>query len=81
MLEENRRFWAVGGAVLVVVVIVLGGYLLFRGGAESKVTVRSIPNDLTLTLDGRATTAGVGTERRAPVDDARLARLQRQFPL
>jgi hypothetical protein len=57
MLEENRRFWAIGGAVLVVVVIVLGGYLVFRGGAESKVTVRSIPNDLTLTLDGRAIAA------------------------
>lgn len=53
MLEENRRTWLVAAVALAVLVVALGGYLLFRGGPQSKVTVRSIPDDLTLTLDGR----------------------------
>lgn len=53
MMEENRRFWLLGAVVIGVVVVVLGGYLVFRGGAESELTVKSIPNDLTLSLDGR----------------------------
>jgi hypothetical protein len=53
MVAENRRIWMIGGVALAVLVVVLGGYLLFRGGPESKLTVRSIPSDLTLTLDGR----------------------------
>ncbi len=53
MMEENRRFWLLGAVVIGVVVVLLGGYLVFRGGAESELTVKSIPNDLTLTLDGK----------------------------
>jgi hypothetical protein len=53
MLAENRRIWMLGGVVIAVVVIVLGGYLSLRGRPESKLTVVSIPNDLTLTLDGQ----------------------------
>ncbi len=57
MEEETPRLWLLSGIVVVVLVVLVGGYLVFRGGAESKMTVRSIPNDLTLTLDGRPITA------------------------
>jgi PEGA domain-containing protein len=53
MLEENRRPVQIGVAALVIAVVLIGGYLLFRGDPESKLTVASIPNDLTLTLDGQ----------------------------
>lgn len=53
MLAENRRMWLVGGVTVAVLMVILGGYLLFRGGPESKLTVRSIPGDLNLSLDGR----------------------------
>lgn len=52
-MEENRRIWVLGGTVVVVVLVVLGGYLVFRGGAQHNLDVRSIPNDLTLKLDGQ----------------------------
>src|SRR6266704_6924246 len=52
MLEENRRPVLIGAAALVIAVVLIGGFLLFRGAPESKLTVTSIPNDLTLTLDG-----------------------------
>jgi hypothetical protein len=52
-MEDNRRLWLLSAVVFGVVVVVLGGYLLFRGGPESKLAVKSIPADLTLTLDGR----------------------------
>jgi len=51
MLEENRRLM-IGAAAIVVALVVIGGFLLFRGDPESRLTVTSIPNDLTLTLDG-----------------------------
>jgi hypothetical protein len=53
MLEENRRPVLIGVTALVIAVVLIGGYLLFRGSPESKLTVTSIPNDLTLTLDGK----------------------------
>lgn len=56
-MEENRRIWVLGGTVIVVVLVVLGGYLVFRGGPEHTLTVKSIPNDLTLTLDGQPVAA------------------------
>jgi hypothetical protein len=56
-MDENRRTWLIGGVVLAVLVVALGGYLLFRGGPKSTLTVRSIPGDLTLTLDGRPISA------------------------
>jgi hypothetical protein len=51
-MQENRRIWLLGGTVVVMALVVIGGFLLFRGGPEHKLTVTSIPNDLTLTLDG-----------------------------
>ncbi|MEV4265104.1 S-layer protein [Kribbella sp. NPDC049584] len=52
MLEENRRPLLIGVAALAVVVVLVGSILLFRGGSETSLTVESIPNDLTLTMDG-----------------------------
>jgi hypothetical protein len=51
MLEENRGLM-ISGAAIVVALVVIGSFLLFRGDPASKVTIASIPNDLTLTLDG-----------------------------
>ncbi|TDO54640.1 PEGA domain-containing protein [Kribbella sp. VKM Ac-2527] len=64
-MEENRRVWLLGAVVIGVVVVLLGGYLVFRGGAESKLTVKSIPNDLTLTLDGKPIKANGDVKVRA----------------
>lgn len=53
MLDENRRPFMIGVAVLAVVLILVGGIVLFRGGGSATtLTVQSIPNDLTLKLDG-----------------------------
>lgn len=52
-MDENRRLFVLSGTVVVVALILLGGYLVFRGDAEHTLTVKSIPNDLTLTLDGK----------------------------
>ncbi|HZX01616.1 PEGA domain-containing protein [Kribbella sp.] len=53
MLEENRRPLMIGGVVALVLIVLIGSIVLFRGGApETKLSVQSIPNDLTLTLDG-----------------------------
>ncbi|MFC9694600.1 S-layer protein [Kribbella sp. NPDC056951] len=52
MESEGQHRMLIGGVVLVVVVVVLGSFLIFRDkGATMQVT--AIPNDLTLTLDGR----------------------------
>ncbi|HEY3560518.1 MAG TPA: S-layer protein [Kribbella sp.] len=52
MLEENRGLLKFGGVALVIVLVLIGGMLLFRGGSDTKLMVRSIPGDLTLRLDG-----------------------------
>jgi hypothetical protein len=52
MLDENRRPLMLAGVALAVVVVLIGGILLFRGGNETQLAVQSIPNDLTLKLDG-----------------------------
>jgi hypothetical protein len=52
-MDENRRLVVLSGTVVVVALILLGGYLVFRGDPEHTLTVKSIPNDLTLTLDGK----------------------------
>ena len=57
MLEYNRRPFMIGAAAVVVALVAIGVYLLFRGDPESKLTVTSIPNDLTLTLDGQQVAA------------------------
>ncbi|WP_432943201.1 PEGA domain-containing protein [Kribbella sp. CA-253562] len=51
-MEDNPRSLVVGGAVVLIVLVLVGGFLLFRGAPEHTVEVRSVPNDLTLTLDG-----------------------------
>ncbi|TWD80365.1 PEGA domain-containing protein [Kribbella amoyensis] len=51
-MDENPRLWMLSGVVVVILVVLVGGYLVFRGGGEHTVRVRSIPNDLTLTVDG-----------------------------
>jgi hypothetical protein len=52
-MDENRRLFVLSGTVVVIALIVLGGILLFRGNPEHTLTVKSIPNDLTLTVDGK----------------------------
>jgi hypothetical protein len=52
-MDENRRLFVLSGTVIVVALVLLGGYLAFRGNPEHTLTVKSIPNDLTLTLDGK----------------------------
>ena len=52
----DRRRWVLSGTV-VLLLVVLGVYLAFRGSPEHKVSVRSVPNDLTLTLDGKPVAA------------------------
>jgi hypothetical protein len=56
-VTEDRRLFVLSGTVVVIAVILLGGYLVFRGGSEHTVTVVSIPNDLTLTVDGKQVAA------------------------
>lgn len=51
-----RRRW-----VLAIVPILIGAYLMFRG-TEHTLTVRSVPNDLALTLDGRRIDANGNTK-------------------
>jgi len=56
-MDENRRLWVLSGTVVVIVLVMLGGFLAFRGSPEPNVSVQSIPNDLTLTLDGKPVAA------------------------
>ncbi|MFI5729696.1 PEGA domain-containing protein [Kribbella sp. NPDC051587] len=52
MEDENRRPLLISAVVLGVVVVLIGGFLLFRDRG-AVVSVTSIPNDLTLSVDGR----------------------------
>ncbi|WP_433163577.1 PEGA domain-containing protein [Kribbella sp. CA-247076] len=52
-MDENRRLFLLSGTVVVVALVVLGGFLAFRGNPEHTLSVRSVPSDLTLTLDGK----------------------------
>jgi hypothetical protein len=52
MEEDTRRPLAIGVVVLVVIVVLIGGFLIWRHDPKAELTVKSIPNDLTLTLDG-----------------------------
>ncbi|MGW6283156.1 PEGA domain-containing protein [Kribbella sp. NPDC055071] len=56
-MDENRRLFVLGGTVIVVALVVLGAFLVFRGGSRHTLTVSSIPNDLTLTVDGKQVAA------------------------
>ncbi|MFK4083097.1 PEGA domain-containing protein [Kribbella sp. NPDC020789] len=55
-MDENPRSLVIGAVVLGVVVVLVGGFLLFRDKGAT-VTVTSIPNDLTLTVDGQPVNA------------------------
>ncbi|WP_350280185.1 S-layer protein [Kribbella sp. HUAS MG21] len=66
MLDENRRPFAIAVVALAVVLIVIGGVVLFRGGgSQTTLSVTSIPNDLTLTLDGHEIPANGDVEIKA----------------
>jgi hypothetical protein len=56
-MEDNRRLFVLGGTVIVVALILLGVYFGLRGDPEHTLSVRSIPNDLTLTIDGKQVSA------------------------
>jgi hypothetical protein len=57
MEEDTRRPFVIGVVVLVVIVVLIGGVLIWRHDPKAELTVQSIPNDLTLTLDGAAIAA------------------------
>ncbi|TDD58239.1 PEGA domain-containing protein [Kribbella antibiotica] len=56
MENQNGRTMLIGAVVLGVVIVLFGGFLLFRDKGVT-VTVTSIPNDLTLTVDGQPVNA------------------------
>lgn len=56
-MEDNRGLFVAGGAVVVVGLIIIGLFIGLRGSPEHTLSVRSIPNDLTLTVDGKQVTA------------------------
>src|SRR4051794_12328128 len=53
-MRESNRGLMIGVVALAVVLVLIGGIVLLRGsgGSEATLSVRSVPNDLTLTLDG-----------------------------
>lgn len=66
-MDPNRRLFLLAGIVVVVALLVFGGYRLMAGdgGPTYKLTVTSIPNDLTLTLDGHEIPANGTVEVKA----------------
>jgi hypothetical protein len=69
MLEEYRRGWVIGGAVVAVLVVLLGAYLVFGPGPKSDVTINAVPGDLTLKIDGKAVSFDDPVEVREGVHD------------
>ncbi|GAA2819396.1 PEGA domain-containing protein [Kribbella solani] len=57
MPYESRRPLMIAATVVVVLAVLIGGFLLLRGGSDAKLAVQSIPNDLTLTVDGHQVAA------------------------
>jgi hypothetical protein len=57
MEEDGRRTLVIGAVALLVIVVLIGGVLIWRHDPKAELTVTSIPNDLTLTLDGAAIAA------------------------
>ncbi|WBQ05715.1 PEGA domain-containing protein [Kribbella sp. CA-293567] len=53
MEEDGRRTLVIGAVSLLMVVVLVGGFLIWRHDPKAELTVKSIPNDLTLTLDGQ----------------------------
>ena len=49
----TERRWILTAAAVAIALVVIGSYVMFSGPAEHTLTVRSVPSDLTLTLDGR----------------------------
>jgi hypothetical protein len=64
MEEDNRRPFVTGVVVLAVLVVLIGGFVIWRHDPKAELTVTSIPNDLTLTLDGRPIAANGKVEVR-----------------
>lgn len=64
MEEDGRRTLVMGAVALLVVVVLIGGFLIWRHDPKAELTVKSIPNDLTLTLDGLPIAANGTTEVR-----------------
>src|SRR5689334_24057353 len=56
MENQNGRTLLIGAVVLGVVIVLIGGFLVFRDKGVT-LTVTSIPNDLTLTVDGQPVNA------------------------
>lgn len=53
MDEDIRRPFMTGVVVLAVILVLIGGFVIWRHDPKAELTVTSIPNDLTLTLDGQ----------------------------
>jgi len=53
MEEDTRRPLVTGVVVLAVILVLIGGFVIWRHDPKAELTVKSIPNDLTLTLDGQ----------------------------
>jgi len=53
MEEDIRRPFVTGVVVVAVILALIGGFVLWRHDPKAELTVTSIPNDLTLTLDGQ----------------------------
>lgn len=53
MEEDTRRPFVTGVVVLAVILVLIGGFVIWRHDPKAELTVTSIPNDLTLTLDGQ----------------------------
>jgi hypothetical protein len=64
MEEDGRRTLVIGAVALLVVVVLIGGFLIWRHDPKAELTVKSIPNDLTLLLDGQAIAANGKTDVR-----------------
>lgn len=64
MEEDNRRPFVTGVVVLAVLLVLIGGFVIWRHDPKAELTVTSIPNDLTLTLDGQPIAANGKVEVR-----------------
>jgi hypothetical protein len=64
MEDDNRRPFVTGVVVLAVILVLIGGFVIWRHDPKAELTVKSIPNDLTLTLDGQTINANGKTDVR-----------------
>lgn len=64
MEEDTRKPFVTGVVVLAVILVLIGGFVIWRHDPKAELTVKSIPNDLTLTLDGQQIAANGKTDVR-----------------